>query len=288
MSEALKPLLDALQGGAPRGIRPVDWRLFWTSSERSSVGVRDRMRAGVHAPLAISRGFVLDYLFQWEDGRISAGAAEKLGIADPEPFLALARQAAYDDPDGAAFAGPAAMPEVPLHSAAAAAEARSGGAGTFAGLVEAGASRAAKWGFGTWSGTVSAGSGEMGVATSRGLSVRAATTRVSYSFWYEGRTGDGHVSREPIAAAEAETRLERACDLVRRLGSPEPGYRAGDDAGAPAPRRRGVAPVGVRPDEPPREPDRPRAERLPDRAVRRRRTASSGRRCRCASSRSCR
>jgi PmbA protein len=225
----LQPLLDLIsrRRGAGAGGGPIDWRLFWTSWENSHVGVRDRQRAGVHAPITLGRGFALDYLFQWEDGRISTGAAEKIGIADPEPFLDLARQAAYEDPDGANFAGPATVPATPLFSEEAAAEARSGGSALFAPLLAVAEGRAEAWEFGTWSGSISANATDRGVLTSRGFSASAISTQVSYSFWYEGRTGDGHTSRVPIAPAEAEPRIERACDLVRRLGTPEPSFEPG-------------------------------------------------------------
>jgi PmbA protein len=201
--------------------------VFWSASESSYVGVRDRQRAEVHAPIALGRGFALDYLFQWVDGRISSGAAEKIAIEEPDRFLRLAREAAFDDPDGANFAGPASMPDFPLFSEASAENARSGGEATFGALLEAAESLASKWGFETWSGSVSASASARGVLTSRGLSAHAESTHEGYAFWYEGRTGDGHASREPIPPAEARGRLERACELVSRLGRPQAGFDPG-------------------------------------------------------------
>jgi len=224
---ALEPLLDLLSRRRRAGSGPIDWRLFWTSWENSHVGVRDRQRAGVHAPLTLGRGFALDYLFQWEDGRISTGAGEKIALAEPEPFLELARQAAYADPDGANFADPTDMPDTPLFSDQAAVEARSGGGTLFAPLLAVAEGRASAWEFATWSGSVAASATERDVLTSRGLAASASSTSVSYSFWYEGRAGDGHIRRVPIAPPEAERRIERACDLVRRLGTPEPLFQPG-------------------------------------------------------------
>src|SRR5712691_7885638 len=225
----LDPLLALLsqEASASSPDRPKDWRLFWSSWESSQVGVRDRERAGVHAPLSLGRGFAVDYLFQWEDGRISTGAAERVGLEDPGRFLALARQAAFDDPDGANFAGPASMPGTLLLSDEVVSEARSGGADSFAPLLAVAEARAKGWEFSTWSGSVSASVTERGVMTSRGLSARSESSHAGYSFWYEGRTGDGHSSRLPIPPAEAEARLERACDLVHRLGTPETVFEPG-------------------------------------------------------------
>lgn len=223
--KALEPLLAAL--GRREDSRPADWRLSWTSWETSQVGVRDRQRAGVHSPLTLGRGFALDYLFQWQDGRITTGVAERLAIAHPERFLQLAREAAFDDPDGANFLGASSMPGTELFSEAVASEARSGGEASFDALLAEGAARAESWSFSTWSGSLSASATERGVETSRGLRVQAPSTRAGYSFWYEGRTGDGHASRTPIPPDEAGRRLERACALVRRLGQPEPSFEPG-------------------------------------------------------------
>lgn len=224
---ALQPLVDLLSRRTGAASRVRDWRLFWASRDTSKVGVKDRLRAGVHAPLSIGRSFALDYLLQWDDGRISSGGAEKLALIDPERLLTLAKEAAFDDPDGAGFLGPAEFPATPLFSSEVGIEARSGGPGSFAPLFEIAARKAEAWSFQTWSGSVSAVASEAGVLTSRGLSVRSESTQCSYTFWYEGLTGDGHSSRQPIEGSEAETRLERACDLVRRLLSPEGSFSPG-------------------------------------------------------------
>lgn len=232
MRTILEPLLDRL---SRRGATttpdakslPVDWRLSWTSYESSGVGVRDGQRASVHAPLALGTGFALDYLFAWEDGRITTGAAERIALADPDRFLDLARQAAYEDPDGANFSGPARFEEIPLVSEEVASDARSGGERSFAPLLATGEAPLAARGFKTWSGSVSASATSRGVVTSRGLDIRGASTHASYSFWYEGLTGDVHGSRSPIPHGEAAQRLDRACDLVQRLGSPVGGFEGG-------------------------------------------------------------
>ena len=228
VTPVLRPLLDRLAGraGSSMGL-PAEWRVSWSSWESSSVGVRDGQRASVHAPLALGRGFGFDYLFVWEDGRISTGAAERIAIADPDRFLDLARQAAYEDPDGANIAGPARFEEVPLVSEETASDARTGGGVHFAALLETGEAPVTARGFKTWSGSVSASATQRGVLTSRGLDVHSASTHASYSFWYEGLTGDSHGSRSPVPGAEAAARLDRACDLVQRLGSPEPGFEGG-------------------------------------------------------------
>lgn len=224
--KALDPLRTAV-AGAEGPLRPTDWRFSWTSSESSQVGVRDRQRAGVHSPLTIGRGFGLDYLFQWSDGRISTGVAERLAIEDPGRFLHLAREAAYEDPDGANFLGPASMPGTELLSDPVAAEARNGGEMSFAPLLAEAGHRAEAWKFTTWSGSVSATVIERGVETSRGLQASSVSTRAGYSFWYEGRTGDGHARRVLVASEEAASRLERACALVRRLLEPETSFEPG-------------------------------------------------------------
>ena len=227
----LEPLLDRLArrgtAGKTATSLPVDWRLSWTSYESSSIGVRDGQRASVHAPLTLGSGFALDYLFAWEDGRITTGAAERIAIADPDRFLELARQAAYEDPDGANFAGPGRFAEIPLASKEVASDARSGGGAGFAALLAAGEAPMAPRGFKTWSGSISAGATLRGVLSSRGLDVQNASTHAGYSFWYEGLTGDAHGSRSPLATAEASERLDRACDLVQRLGAPERDFEGG-------------------------------------------------------------
>jgi PmbA protein len=238
MTKILEPLLERMarrgatgdsgsRGDAGAVSLPVDWRLSWTSYESSSVGVRDGQRASVHAPLALGSGFGFDYLFAWEDGRITTGAAERIALADPDRFLALARQAAYEDPDGANFAGPDRFEELPLVSEETAEDARSGGGASFAALLDTGEAPMAARGFRTWSGSVSASVSRRGVLTSRGLDVQSASTHAGYSFWYEGLTGDAHGSRSPVAPSEAAERLERACDLVQRLGSPQRAFEGG-------------------------------------------------------------
>ena len=225
----MKPVEDLVQAlEARRAAGSVrDWRLFWSAAETSRVGVRDGVRAGVHTPLTIGRSFGVEYLFQWDDGRLSSGAAEKIALGDPQRFLDIVRRAAHEDPDGANFAGPATIPDVPLHSPAVGVEARSGGAASFAPLVESGGARAAAWSFRTWSGSVSATERRSGVRTSRGLSVEMESTIAAYSFWYEGLNGDGHSSRERIPAGRATERLERACALVKRLLDPDPSFVPG-------------------------------------------------------------
>lgn len=228
MSRLLEPLLESLaHRGRGEPARPVDWRLSWTTYETSQVGVRDGERASVHAPLALGSGFGLDYLLAWEDGRITTGAAERIALVDPDRFLELARQAAFDDPDGANFAGPARFEDVPLVSEETASDARSGGGASFGALLERGEAPILARGFKTWSGSVSASATQRGVVTSRGLDVSGGSTHAGYSFWYEGLTGDAHGSRSPVPPEEAAARLDRACDLVERLGSPEPSFEAG-------------------------------------------------------------
>jgi len=220
-------LLDLLSRRTGPAARVREWRVFWVSRESSRAGVKDRVRAGVHAPLTVGRSFALDYLIQWDDARISSGIAERVALAEPARLLEQAAEAAYEDPDGANFQGPVDAPETVLFSDESAREARSGGPGLFGPLIEAAASRADEWSFRTWSGSVSAIASEAGVATSRGLSLSSESTQVGYSFWYEGLTGDSHSSRTPIPAEEASARLERACGYVERLGSPEPDFAPG-------------------------------------------------------------
>lgn len=224
---AIDPLLERLEGRSGSAVRLRDWRLFWVARDVSRVGVKDGVRAGVHAPLTIGRSFALEYLLEWDDGRISSGAAEKIGIEDPDRLLGLARQAAYEDPDGATFLGPSSYPDILLASGSAAEEARSGGERMFPPLLEEARLRATSWSFKTWSGSVAAAAGAAGVITSRGLSALSESTHASYSFWFEGRTGDGHSSRRAIGREEAAERLERACVLVDLLGETEPSFEPG-------------------------------------------------------------
>jgi PmbA protein len=232
VSEPIRPLVELLRGtaradGGPFAA-PRDWRLSTTSWESAFVGVRDGIRAGVHAPVTLVHGFALDYLFQWEDGLVSAGGADRLAIADPRRFLALARQAAYDDRDSANFAAPTGVPRIALHSERAAEEARSGGTTSFAALLDVAARTAAARGFATWSGTTSARTGWRRVLTSRGFEAASETTHVAYSFWYEGKTGDGHTSRDVIGGDEAARRIDRAADYVTRLASADAGFTPGE------------------------------------------------------------
>ena len=118
----LGTLLDLLESGRIEGHTVRDYSIYCTEARRLSLGIKDRETGNPHAPLSLSESRGGRYLLVWDDGRVSRGSLERRQLeGDPTEVLAFARAAAYEDPDAACVAEPAAVPDVELHHPLAAA-----------------------------------------------------------------------------------------------------------------------------------------------------------------------
>jgi PmbA protein len=225
MHADLHPLREALDAGVARG-RIEAWRLSWTHAREASLGVRDAEIAHPHQPLVLEDSLRASLLLHWADGRLSSAQADRSRLGQPDEILAEARLGAYEDPDAALFAGASAPPELPLHSEAAAAIPE-GDLAPLAELLESARATSRASRFKVYSGTATATARARGVQTSRGCALAGESTAVSYSFWFEGRTGDGLTLREPIPGTAARPRLERAAGLTVRLATRERNFESG-------------------------------------------------------------
>jgi len=214
----LARVLDALARPGPRGRLVQAWSLHASATRRAALGIKDGQAGNAHAPFTLSESAGLQYLLVWGDGRVSRGAWERRQVADQiDRALEDAWLAAYDDPDAACVLGPAAVPPVELH-AAAAARAAEGDAADIAQRLSAVRELVARRRFRTWSGSFSATDGRSRVVTSAGFDASSSGTATSWHVTLNGEIGDGFGARrlEPTDAFLA--RLERLAALAEALG----------------------------------------------------------------------
>jgi PmbA protein len=154
---------------------------------------------------------------------MSRGYVERrLLEADPAGALEHARAAAYDDPDAAYVAGPAAFPAVELHDARAAALAR-GEAELLVSRLETVRRCVAERGFRTWSGSFHASDGRSRVVSSAGLDADSEGTSTGWHVSFNGEIGDGFAARSPEdddAFGSRLDRLARTAELLERPVEP--------------------------------------------------------------------
>lgn len=222
----LEPTLRALASGGADGHTVERWSLFASESQRLALGVKDRQIGNAHSPLRLSEWGGARYLIVWDDGLVSRGYLERRQVEhEPEAALAVARSAAYVDPDAAVVLGPATFPEVLMMDRRVALIA----AGDTALLARRlGEARDALAGplVRTWSGSFSAGRGEAQLRTSAGLEVAGCGTTWSWYVNVNGEAGEGFSARAHESDEEYAERLSRLLETARHLdfeATPIPG-----------------------------------------------------------------
>lgn len=194
----------------------VDWRLTWSDSAGTGLGIKDNQIGSVYAPLAYGDSLSGSYLVQWEDGRLSRGGVDGSTLVNLAEVLGAAREASYLDPDAAVFLGPDVFAEVPSFDAATVRLLREQ-VDDLVDLLRLVLAPRANHAIGTVSGRVGAGAGQSGVMTSRGLDVRDSGTSVGWSAGYDRIVGDGDSSRSPFEPAEVAARLGELVALWEEL-----------------------------------------------------------------------
>jgi PmbA protein len=205
----LDRLLEALSTARPGGHRVEAWSVFSSESRGLSLGVKDREVGNPHVPLKLGEACGARYRLVWDDGLVSRGSVERRLLEDdPGRALSNARSAAYDDPDAAHVAGPAAFPEVELWNAGAAALA-GGEVEPLVSRLDAVRRCVAEGGFRTWSGSFSAAEARSRVLSSAGLDASSEGTSIGWHVTLNGEIGDGHSARAAESQREFDARLER-------------------------------------------------------------------------------
>lgn len=213
----LEPLLRAIAAGPVDGSRVREWSIYASESRRATLGVKDREVGNAHAPFTLTEASGARYLFVWQDGKISRGSFERAQFESaPHDALTAARAAAYEDPDAARVLGPATIPDVPLHDAAAA-EAACGRTALLEQRLEWIRSNFADWGSRTWSGSFAAAETHVVLTTSAGLETGGRGTSFGWHVTLNGQVGDGHGARAPDSADAFEQRLRGLVETARRL-----------------------------------------------------------------------
>jgi PmbA protein len=216
----LEPFLAALAAARTDGHAVGEWSVYVSESRGLSLGIKDREAGNAHVPLELSESCGARYRLVWDDGKMSRGFVERrLLEADPARALAHARAAAFDDPDAAYVAGPAAFAEVELHDARAAALAR-GEVKLLVSRLESVRRRVAEHGFRTWSGAFHAGDGRSRVVSSAGLDADSEGTSAGWHVSFNGEIGDGFSARAPEGDDEFEARLDRLARTAELLERP--------------------------------------------------------------------
>jgi PmbA protein len=216
----LEKLLGALATTRSEGHAIAAWSLYVAETRRSGVGTKDGATGGPHAPIAIADALTARYKVIWDDGRISRGAMERRAIErEPDPILAVAHAASYEDEDAVDILGPATFPEVAIEDAEAAAIA-AGDVRPFASRLGAIRERVKANGIRTWSGSMHAAHGTSRVVTSAGLDVAGSGTSAGWSATLDGELGAGHASRRLEPMADVESRLDHLVAFVLALRAP--------------------------------------------------------------------
>ncbi|MCZ7573072.1 MAG: metallopeptidase TldD-related protein [Ardenticatenaceae bacterium] len=197
----------------------ADWRLTWSDSAGTSLGIKDNHIGSVYAPLAYGDGRSGSYLLQWDDRRLSRGGVDGSTLAHLDEVLGAAREAAYHDPDAAIFLGPDTFADLPSFDLATERLLREQ-VDELVDLLRLVIAPRANHTISTVSGHVGAGAGQSGVMTSRGLNVRDAGTSVGWSAGYDRLVGDGDSSRSPFNPAEVAARLGELVALWESLQQP--------------------------------------------------------------------
>ena len=231
----LEAFLDCLRVFRAGDLTVEAWSVYATESCRLSLGIKDRVSGGPHAPLSLSESCGSRYLLVWSDGLVSRGYLERRQFeGDPLAALNHARSAAYEDTDAAQVAVPAAMPEVELFDAATADAAR-GATSALAQRLEMAREQLETPRFRTWSGSFSAAVASSRLVTSAGLDVDGEGTSTGWHVTLNGEVGDGFGARRPETDAEYGDRLRRLTELALRLDE------------SPAVGKAGVQPVILHP-----------------------------------------
>lgn len=213
----LSALVEALERARPGGVGVRAWSLRRSHSRHASLGVKDGQTGNAHAPFALSESTGVHYLLVWGDGRVSRGAWERRQVEHGlDRAVDEARLAAYDDPDAAQVVGPAILPDVELHDAAAAGAALGDGR-EIADRLDAVRQIVAQRAFRTWSGSFAAGESVARVATSAGFDASTSGTSVSWHVRFNGEIGDGFGARRAESQTEFLARLARLASLAEEL-----------------------------------------------------------------------
>jgi len=232
----LERLLGAFGAARFAGRAIASWSVYVAETRRTSLGTKDLETGSPHAPITLADALTARYKLIWDDGRVSRGMMERRAIErEPEPILAAARDASYEDPDAVDVLGPATFPDVATEDADAFAIAE-GHVEAFAPRLGAIRERVARHGIRTWSGSIQAAHGTSRVVTSAGLDVSGRGTSAGWSATLDGELGAGHGARGLEPVHDLETRLDRLITFVLALRAPA------------NPRDPGVVPVILHPD----------------------------------------
>ncbi len=203
----------------------AEWSLCVSTSDRVAMETRDRETGNPHSPIAFSTSCGARYLIVWSDGLVSRGSLERRQIeTDPESAIATARAAAYDDPDAARVAGPAAIPDVLLEDPAVSRILQGKEplpAARWRGLGE----RVDSAGMRTWSGSLHLSRSETLIRTSKGLAAGASGTHASWHASVNGEIAEGHSGRSFESDSDFDARLGRllkTAELLERTAPPLP------------------------------------------------------------------
>ena len=218
--------VDALEQAAGRhGLEA--WSLHGRHAARVSVGIKDRVVGGAHAPMGRTELWGGRYRFVWSDGTLSQGALERSQLEGSiDDVLKFARTTAFEDPDAAVVHGPADYPDVVLHDPTASTWA-AGDTDWLARRLQSVRQCVDAAGIATWSGSFSAGEGHGWLRTSRGAIGEGRGTSVGWHVTLEGIAGDGYGGRLPDSEAAFTRRLDRLVETAHRLGGDAATLEAG-------------------------------------------------------------
>ncbi len=219
--------IDDLQAHFERNPEIADYRINLHAGRSVGIGIRDNDVGSVYSPMSFSDTIGGSFLVQWQDGRLSRGNLDGNSLHQLERLLAIARSAAYDDPDAAQFLGPQQVhpvvldsPDVPPLFAER--------AGYLLEVVAMLQGVAARYEVKTLNGGTGAGLGEHWIRTSQGLDLHGGGTSFSYSASFDGIIGDGFRRRTVVEEAEIVEQIERVGVYFQQLQHPAPDAVSGE------------------------------------------------------------